>query len=554
MVRKKLILVFILVLSFFFAINVYAEDFKITSYNVNINVNLDNSYDVTETIGVKYDVPKHGILRKIPVYSNVKSNDNNYLSYAKISNVKVNSSYTKYRFLNNYNIRIGSLFNKVSDNQKYVINYKYTLGKDKNKEFDEFYYNIIGTSWNTEINGVTFTIVMPKKFDKNKLGFSVGEYGNSSYDGGLKYNIIGNRIEGKYNYTLYNDEGITVRLKLNEGYFSKAKTNIDFYSIILIIIIIILIVLLVRYIKKKYKADYIEHRDFDIRELDSLECMYVYNEYTDSKSAKFLLFDLAYDGYIKIEKKLNGGVLSSNSFFIAHKVKDYDGNKDYEKVFMDELFKNDNDINLNENLYLLSSSSSSANLSLTLNFSDYVFDKRTVKLRWNLFKIIIVFQIITILIPLLKYTGDYDVNGSIIMFYIFAFVFGFYSKKDSFTGQVIFLLIDMLFMLAVGFSYINDGYLTLFIIFSIIYSFSLIMLLFVKRRTSYGNQGYDEVSKYKENLNKGNVTLKDIPYIFTLNVNKKVLKNFSSKPKWFICDNYSFNDLDDLIKIISQDR
>ena len=48
---------------------------------------------------------------------------------------------------------------------------------DNLKDFDELYYNIIGTDWDCNIDKVTFKISMPSDFDASNIGFSHGEKG-----------------------------------------------------------------------------------------------------------------------------------------------------------------------------------------------------------------------------------------------------------------------------------------------------------------------------------------------------------------------------------------
>ena len=77
--KKKLLFIFVsffLLLIPFTAKAVTGKDgFLIKEYNVDIIVNENNSYDITETINVVFDDPsKHGIFRKIPYIKLVKIN------------------------------------------------------------------------------------------------------------------------------------------------------------------------------------------------------------------------------------------------------------------------------------------------------------------------------------------------------------------------------------------------------------------------------------------------------------------------------------------------
>ena len=156
----------------------YDYDYTLNKYDVNIKVNENNTYDIKETINAYFNVPRHGIYKIIPYENIVTRLDNTKIkNKAKISNIYVNDSYSINMENNNYIIQIGSSSKTFVGEKEYIIKYNYNIGNDKSKKFDEFYFNIIGTEWDTQISNITFSINMPKEFDKNKLGFSKGEYG-----------------------------------------------------------------------------------------------------------------------------------------------------------------------------------------------------------------------------------------------------------------------------------------------------------------------------------------------------------------------------------------
>jgi hypothetical protein len=53
-----------------------STDYTISSYDVTVNVNEDNSYDVTETITANFLVRKHGIYRYLPIYQTIECEEN----------------------------------------------------------------------------------------------------------------------------------------------------------------------------------------------------------------------------------------------------------------------------------------------------------------------------------------------------------------------------------------------------------------------------------------------------------------------------------------------
>lgn len=214
-------------------------DYVIDKYDVNIVVNENNTFDITETITAYFNVSKHGIFRIIPLKNTITRLDGTTsTNRTQVTNVSVDNEYTTLRGNGNYKLQIGSASRILTGEQKYVIKYTYNLGKDPIKNYDELYYNIIGNEWDTVIGNVTFSIIMPKEFDSSKLGFSSGPTGSTD-NSKVKYNVSGNSITGSYNGILSVGEALTIRCELPEGYFVGAGLNINIMDYILFLIPII---------------------------------------------------------------------------------------------------------------------------------------------------------------------------------------------------------------------------------------------------------------------------------------------------------------------------
>ena len=82
--KKKFYLLFIITLILIIPVNVGASpnsymysyhDYVIDEYDVNIKVNEDNTFNITETIDVNFNEHKHGIFRKIPMNNTISRLD-----------------------------------------------------------------------------------------------------------------------------------------------------------------------------------------------------------------------------------------------------------------------------------------------------------------------------------------------------------------------------------------------------------------------------------------------------------------------------------------------
>lgn len=215
--------------------------YTIESYDINLIVNENNTFDITETINVNFTgYNKHDIFRKIPLHNTVTRLDGTKSSNkAKISNISVSEQYTTSNE-NGYKVlKIGSSSQTVSGRKTYTIKYNYNIGKDPLKDADELYFNLIGDEWDTSISNVTFKITMPKSFYESLLGFSSG-YKGSTNSSNISYSIDGNVITGSLKSSLSSGQAFTVRLTLPEGYFVGASLNIIIISIIAILFIFLL--------------------------------------------------------------------------------------------------------------------------------------------------------------------------------------------------------------------------------------------------------------------------------------------------------------------------
>lgn len=337
-----ILLLAILVPSQIFAIS-SSGGYTIESYNIDMKVNEDNTFDITETIAVNFtDYGKHGIYRKIPLKNTVKRLDGTTSNNrAKITNISVSDEFKTSNDSGYKVIKIGNANKTVSGRKTYTIKYTYDIGKDPLKDADELYYNLIGTEWDTSISNVTFKITMPKEFDKSLLGFSTG-YSYSTNSSNVTYNVEGNIIKGEVNTKLYSGQGVTVRLTLPEGYFVGASSNFDYTRLLKIAISIICVIIAYsiwnKYGRDEMVVDTVEFYPPD--DLNSADVAFIYNGHSEQKDVISLLIYLANKGYLRIEEyeETTLKIFKSKNFKII-KVKEYDGNNEDEREFFNGLFE-----------------------------------------------------------------------------------------------------------------------------------------------------------------------------------------------------------------------
>lgn len=345
---RFLSIIFALMLTVVSSVPAFADDnasyvpYFFTAYNVDINVNEDNSFDITEHISAYFNEQRHGIYRTIPTRNQVKRTDGTSHSVkAKIKNVKVSENCDVSIENGNYVLQIGDADTYVEGEHDYTVKYTYMLGEDQNNGFDELYYNIIGDGWDTYIQNVTFKITMPKEFDKSKLGFSIGNYGTvGTYD--INYDVNDNIITGSVARTLQPNEAVTVRLELEDGYFYFNKTLYNFKLALLVavpaLLFIIVIILWSKFGKDKKAVQTVEF--YPPNGMSSADIAFWQSGLiANNEKLTPLLIELANDGYVQIEEVETKS--KKKSEFAITKLKDkYDGNDRAKEIFFNGLFKN----------------------------------------------------------------------------------------------------------------------------------------------------------------------------------------------------------------------
>ncbi len=525
-------------------------DYYIDTYNITIDVNKDNSFDIKEELLVYFNTSKHGIYRNIPMRNNIERLDgttsNNYVS---LTNVKTSPGSTIEKTDGNYVIRLGSESTLVDGYQTYTIEYNYNIGKDPLKDKDEFYFNIIGPEWvDTVIERVNFTINMPTEFDESLLGFSSGSVTSTSNN--VYYEVDGNTITG-YSYTpIYEGDALTIRLELPEGYFSEAKSIYGSNITLSFILPIgcLLIVLAIFYLKclRRRVIDPIEFYPPD--DYNSLEIAFLYKGNVTNEDVISLLVYLADKKYIKIVEDKAQNLFSSSGFTKIIKLKDYDGNKNEEMEFMQGLFSTSDEVTISSlkyNFYKTLNSirtavNSKENKNKILHKSNKMFKTLFIILAYISFVGTIILQII-----------DFAPTSILIMvcfitlFYM-PFIFALFAMKNAlviriFVGLFILFHASMFYISLIG-NYIIGTLPIVNIIIAIICSVIIIIISGkFNYRTEFGNKIYGRIIGFKkfletaekdqlEHLVMENPTyFYDIlPYTYVLGVSDKWIKKFES--------------------------
>lgn len=526
------------------------QSYTISNYDINIEVKEDNTYKVTENITVDYKKDNKPFIRAIPI--NIKED---LYKKTSIRNLKIDSEYSFRKTKDNYIIEIDGTATKDSK-KEYQITYEYNYGKDSNDEYDILYYILNGITNDTVVTNLTFNIEMPKEFDKDNVEIAIINKDVETKNS-IIYTVDKNIISGKYLETLYPEESMIIQLQLPNNYFEKAKEEHSLSIFIMIIVPMISAMIAFsmwyafgkdnKYTKKKITT--VPDR------LNSMEIGYLYKGRTSNLDLATIILDFANRGYIKIEEDKSDFSLIKS--FELHKLKEYRGNNNKERLIFENLFKNRDVVtpeDIDQNFY-------NAVMNVTEDLNDIENRGRIFENTNNQTFITVLLTIISLFtimfIPSIEYGSIDDTVISIFMISLYILI---YAAVYSLAREKIFRILIVIIIAIHTISYIatiplayalvNDiGYLLAFI-FGLLCLILLIMFIkIMPKRTIYGNKMLGRIMGFKnylENITKDEIKakLKDnpnffydmLPYTIVLGISNVWIKKFEnikmSKPEW----------------------
>lgn len=324
--------------------------YDITNYDIKMNVLENNTLQITEKIDVHFNEERHGIYRTIPTKMNVMRTDgtsgkiNALVKHVNVYNESSDNSYTIETGGGKYTIKIGDADIYLIGNESYTISYDYVMGEDINSGFDELYFNLIGSEWETNIEKVTFEINMPKEFDPELLGFSTGKYGTAGTNN-VHYTIDGNKISGYVSAPLHEYEAFTVRLQLPEGYFYFNKAayyaKLAAMPAVSAAVLIIVFILWFKFGRDKKVVEVVEF--YPPKGMSSADVAFWSKGMVTNDDLIALLIELANEGYVEIEEINEKSFFGKSDKMKITKLKEtYTGHDKAKHKFFNGLFKGTN--------------------------------------------------------------------------------------------------------------------------------------------------------------------------------------------------------------------
>ncbi|MBE6028957.1 MAG: DUF2207 domain-containing protein [Clostridiales bacterium] len=347
--KKLVIAVFIFVLCLLPQTASAASNFWIDDYDIQVVVNEDDTYDITETIKVHFTWRSHGIYRTIPLRTSLDRDGQRSTYFAKVRGFEMLSGqkWEDESEYDEFNARIGDEDVYADKDTVYKMSYTYDPQGDHFKGGDEFFYNLIGTSWEAQsIKHVSFDVQFPKAIDMSKVGIKTGD--NKMVD----FEVVSDQ-EIKGETSEYVLGGLTVRAVLPEGYYTRQEGT----SVIPLLVLTGLMILLAAVgflLWRKYGRDpqFVETEEFYPPEkLSAPEVGFLAKGEVQGSHVVSALLSLADRGYLKIaEREVPAGFRKNKTktTYEIIKLREYDDDVIGERAFMDGLFETGDTVDIED--------------------------------------------------------------------------------------------------------------------------------------------------------------------------------------------------------------
>lgn len=541
---KKLgYVIFILLMSL--PLGVMAQEYDITNYYVNVDVNENNIYSISEYYNLMFKENTQ-FSRNISLHPKVYLTSGKFISYiTQVFNVKTDNEFNAEEDSKRYQIHFAPA--EPYSSAAYVLSYDYNMGEDLDDDSDLVFVNLIDGTLDINSNEISFSLIIPTDIERDKVTFY--ENGKVIKDEKLiEYTIENNTINGVIHKKINEGDIISLHIQLPNNYFKNTVRTVSNLTYLLIIIPLCSLCLAVWALFKFKKGKY---EDIDVADipnrLDSMEVSYLYKGKAHASDMVSVLFHLANDGYISF--KNNGGKGRIN--FKIRQEKKYDKDNAIQKIVYDGLFENKEEVNP---------------ASILGVFQPYFIDaKRTLDNKKNremlFYPLVTLIKRILILIIYvgmmsLQITPLYNIIGNYIMAILGSLFVGMiltipYKMKNKMARYILLWLSLLIIGFEISALLEFRLHLLVYIIGMLILEVSLFLEFMVPIRTVYGMQKREEMERFRifltgmsenyfdEMIEKDpNYFYKMLPYTIIFDLQAWWFHRFGSKvlapPNWYI--------------------
>ncbi len=307
------------------------------SYQVDVTVSENHTYEICERIQVDFHKPRHGIYRYIPylfdITHEVDGQSQTDSCRVRIQNISVTGGALDTSYKNgNVVLRIGDEDKTLLGKQTYVIRYTVRNRADGIDSFDEFYWNLIPHNWETDISSAKISVTFPKKADLSKARVLCGSYGSLDTNR-FQVSENGTTLIATAKGALSKGEGVTLRAQLPNMYFSGEEENAGLQFLMIALMVLCFAGTIVLKILLGRSKTVIPVIGFYPPEgMTSADVGFVLDGMTDTKDILSLIIYWAHRGLLSIEE------IDDKTMRLTRLAPLPEDAKAYEKAMFDQLF------------------------------------------------------------------------------------------------------------------------------------------------------------------------------------------------------------------------
>ncbi len=329
----------------------FAQGERITNYDISILINQDRSIEVTETIDVTAQgrTIKRGIVRRLPTYQNGRGV--RYQDIEVLKNGRTEPFHTESEG-NDLSIYIGESDVYIDPGAyTYTIRYRVPNQVRFFDDFDEIYWNAVGTDWEFPVDAARCTLQLLDSMKVLQTACYTGPYGEQDQNCSIRRDSSRQQVIFELTRPLATREGFTVALGFQKGLIQEPSLVQRYTSVIVLGVGCLSLILFFLYTTFKYGIDPPKPSVYALfeppQELSAASIGYLLKEKYDPDLLTATLIDLAVKGYIYIDQSEEPRFLLNTKVYRINRLKkDPSALPVEEKALLSELFEGEDSIEI----------------------------------------------------------------------------------------------------------------------------------------------------------------------------------------------------------------
>lgn len=316
---------------------VNAQYYTIKQFDIGVTFTDEGYADFEEVIDVEFLQQRHGILRAIPVRDRIDGKIvDRILKDVSVEGYK----YTTYKENNNFVIRIGDADKYVDGRQVYRIHYRVLNPVNFFKDHNEFYWDLLGVSWDAEVENFSFNLAFPAKVQLDPSDVIIYTGSATSKERDAELQVTRRQVTGRSTRKFLPGEGLTIAMQFPEGTFKPmdALASIWVKHKLILASFIFLLIGVVAKIFARNKGQTIMTEYFPPAGISPAVAGGFIDHSVDNSDVLSLIPHLANGGYLRLEAEEAKGFFKKGNI-IFHKLKEAGPElMTFEKEFFEALF------------------------------------------------------------------------------------------------------------------------------------------------------------------------------------------------------------------------